>query len=66
MGERYSLLPSQVAEHATIFDIMATDVKNSWEDYHRATPEQRAKLVEQSMKTEDLLAIVEKFNGKPE
>ena len=66
MAEKYSLLPSQVAKSATIFDMMAMDVKNSWEDYHRATPEQRAKLVEQSMKTEDLLAIVEKFNGKSE
>jgi hypothetical protein len=64
MAEKYSLLPSQVAETATIFDIMAMDVKGSWEDYHRATPAERAKFIEQNVSQEELLAVMEKFNGK--
>ena len=59
MAEKYNLLPSQVAETATIFDMMAMDVKSSWDEYHGATPEQRAKLLTKNMKTEDLQSIVE-------
>jgi hypothetical protein len=58
LGEAYGLLPSQVAEKATIFDIMAADVKSSWDEYYRATPEQRAQMVGKNLKAEDLEKIM--------
>jgi hypothetical protein len=46
-------LPSEVAEKATIFDMVALDIKSSWDEYHRATPDQRAKILSKNIKVED-------------
>jgi hypothetical protein len=33
MAKTYGLLPSEVAQRATTFDIMVTDVYTTWENY---------------------------------
>lgn len=53
LAEQYHLLPSEVAEKATIFDMVALDIKSSWDEYHRATPDQRAKILSKNIKVED-------------
>jgi hypothetical protein len=63
IGEQYHLLPSQVAEQATIFDIMAMDIKRSWDDYQRATPEQRAQMMFNKMNPDDLQKMVKDFRN---
>jgi hypothetical protein len=53
-------LPSEVAERATIFDMVALDIKSSWDEYQRATPEQRAKILTKNLKVEDFKKIMGK------
>jgi hypothetical protein len=35
IAKQYGLLPSQVAEHATSYDIMIADVYATWENHRR-------------------------------
>jgi hypothetical protein len=35
LAKTYGLLPSQVAAHATTFDLMITDVYQAWEQYQK-------------------------------
>jgi hypothetical protein len=35
IAKQYGLLPSQVAEHATSYDIMIADVFATWENHQR-------------------------------
>ena len=38
---------------------MAMDIKSSWDEYHGATPEQRAQMLTKNMKVEDLTKILQ-------
>lgn len=52
LAKNYHLLPSQVYEHATTFDLMITDVMTTWED-HKNNPEKM-----ENYKMEDLEKLV--------
>lgn len=54
MARQYRLLPSEVAERATTFDVMVLDVMTTWEEYRR-DPENAA-----NYKTEDLEKLVKR------
>jgi len=63
MGEQYHLLPSQVAEEANIFDIMAMDIKSAWDEYQRATPAERANMAFKGKKSEDIQKMYEEIRN---
>jgi hypothetical protein len=44
MAEKYGMLPSQIAEHATTYDIMITDVLATYDSYQQQ--KQSGKLVD--------------------
>lgn len=54
LAKTYGLLPSQVAAHATTFDLMITDVYQAWEQYQQNpnaidnySPEQLEEILKQ-------------------
>jgi hypothetical protein len=52
LAKRYGMLPSQVAIHATSFDLMIDDVMTTWEKYQQK-PDDPA-----NFKEDDLQALL--------
>lgn len=57
IAKQYGLLPSQVAEHATSYDIMIADVYTTWEN-HQRDPSASEQYDPQQL--EELMATVRK------
>lgn len=52
LAKYYRLLPSQVIEHATTYDLMVYDVMMAWEQKHRDEAEGKVpQLSQEQMKT---------------
>ena len=64
IGESYGKLPSEVLSNGNIFDIMALDVKNSWDEYQRLDPAERAAKKAQSLSTEALTKVMSTAKAK--
>lgn len=63
MAEKYHILPSEVQERGTYFDIMADDIKTTYDQYHKSDAAGRAKLFNDSMDPEDMKAMMAKARG---
>lgn len=61
MAKTYGLLPSEIVARATTFDLMITDVMNSWEKHQL---DQSRKTVDTNSYSQDeLKGILEKSRG---
>ena len=61
IAKTYGLLPSEVKDRATTFDVMITDVYTTWEEY-RANKSSGAVRTE-DYKQDDLLQAVERIKN---
>ena len=65
MAEKYSLLPSEICERATTFDIMITDVVATYDNYKMA--KSSGKPLDNSVynySDQELIKMAEKHYGK--
>lgn len=61
IAKTYGLLPSEVLSRATTYDLMITDVLNSWEKYQ--LDKSRNKVDSDSYSQEELKKMLEKSRG---
>lgn len=63
MAERYGLLPSEVAERATTYDIMITDVLASYNNYEQQKASGKVDPSAYGFTQDDLASMMEKARG---
>jgi hypothetical protein len=59
IAKTYGMLPSQVRDHATTFDIMITDVYSTWERVQMDKASGKAPSMD-NFKKEDLLEVLKR------
>lgn len=62
LAKHYGILPSQVHESATIYDLMIYDVMMSWEKYQQEKAEGKKSTPELSK--DEMLKMVERVKNK--
>lgn len=64
LAKTFGMLPSQVIEQATTYDLMIADVMGTWDDYQ--IKKSSGKPVVPDLTENELLAIFNKGKGKDE
>jgi len=62
LAKQYGVLPSQVREHGTTYDLMIYDVMMSWEQYQQERAE--GKTQTPNLSQEQMMAMMEKVKSK--
>lgn len=62
IAKQYGVLPSQVREHGTTYDLMIYDVMMSWEQYQQERAE--GKTPTPNLTQEEMLKMVERTKAK--
>ena len=62
LAKQYGVLPSQVHEFGTTYDLMIYDVMMSWEQYQQERAE--GKMPTPNLSQEQMMAMMEKVKAK--
>ena len=62
IAKQYGVLPSQVRENGTTYDLMIYDVMMSWEQYQQERAE--GKMSTPNLSKEEMLKMVERTKAK--
>ncbi len=64
LGEKYGMLPSQVAKSANLLDLMCYDVMSSWSRYHSLDDKGKMEYKAKSLSQEQLSDLLNRTKRK--
>ena len=63
MAEKYGMLPSQIEQHATTYDIMVNDVLATYDEYEQQKASGKIDPSVFKLTTEEMQNMLERANG---